>query len=132
MEKFMEGLRRMVKFNASVSELYAQERVYVEYIDDKNKTYIFIDIRSNFFNNAMVYKVLDNVIVLEIDIGNIGIHINNGQYYTHLHRINKPVMTEEEYFQFSLLNDVQLLEYQDYVDVINYQSMLTNTFRKIK
>lgn len=56
----------------------------------------------------------------DISIGNYGIHINS--HYIHSHFME--MKTEEEFFQFSLLNDYQDLEYHDYVRMVKYQDMM--------
>ena len=60
----------------------------------------------------------------EIIIGNLGIHIDS----ICIHYRRWDIKTEEEYFQFSLLNDIGELEYEDYVHMIQFQTRLLEDY----
>lgn len=55
-----------------------------------------------------------------IIIGNIGIHYNN----IHIHNKKDELKTEEEFFQYSLLNDMGDLDYDNYVRMVVFQQRM--------
>lgn len=77
-----------------------------------------IDIKHNIFMSLSVFHKDGG----EISIGNHGIHVN----CRHIHSYYMEMKTEEEFFQTSLMNDYQDLEYEDYVRIVQYQmTMIT-------
>lgn len=126
MNRLLEATREVVKYSTQKVQLYNKELIKLWHQDPNNWISLNISINRGEFSGVTIYhKSTDSrENSLEVCIGNFGIFIHD----TLVHNIDRTMMSEEQYFQFSLLNDLYGFEYQDYVDMVNFQTMLNKEF----
>lgn len=126
MNRLLEATREVVKYSKQKVQLYNKELIKLWNQDQYNWISLNISINRGEFSGVRIYyKSTElNRMFLEVCIGNYGIFIHDSM----VHKIDRTMMTEEQYFQFSLLNDLYGFEYQDYVDMVNFQTMLNKEF----
>lgn len=120
MTLLFDVLKEITEMNTP--ELVKNAKKYILAKPDEECSY-YINIDGGIFFDLEIASTKELIV-----IGNIGIHYNN----THIHNKKYELKTEEEFFQYSLLNDVGDLDYINYVRMVTFQQRMISELPLIK